>query len=131
MNLILERMFWAPNCTIGYLYIDNKFECYTLEEPLENAKNPRRVCIPSGKYKLKLTYSPKFKKIMPLVINVPKRRGIRIHVGNSPKDTHGCILVGQEWNSDRFDWISRSRLAYKALMKKLQGKSDISLTILA
>ena len=56
---------------------------------LENAN----FIIPAGTYPLRLTYSPRFKKLMPLVDEVPDRNGIRIHMGTKPEHSQGCILV--------------------------------------
>ena len=66
------------------------FEEKTLEYPtLENAD----FIIPAGTYPLNRTWSPKFKKLLPLVENVPDREGIRIHMGTKPEHSEGCILV--------------------------------------
>ena len=56
---------------------------------LENAD----YIIPAGKYPVSLTWSPKFKKLMPLIENVPEREGIRIHMGTIPEHSTGCILT--------------------------------------
>lgn len=49
--------------------------------------------IPEGTYQLVNTMSPRFKKILPLVSNVPGRSGIRIHTGTRPEHSKGCVLV--------------------------------------
>ena len=66
------------------------FEKGTLTYPtLENAD----FLIPAGTYPLKLTWSPRFKKLMPLIDDVPEREGIRIHMGTKPEHSTGCVLV--------------------------------------
>lgn len=99
MKLTLKRIALKPDYTIGKLYIDGKYFCDTLEDrvrklPAEK-KIPGRTAIPSGTYLISVTYSPKFGRDLPLVENVPYFTGIRIHRGNTPQDTAGCILVGE------------------------------------
>lgn len=99
MKLTLKRISLKPDYTIGKLYIDGKYFCDTLEDtvrklPAEN-KIPGSTAIPTGTYRVSVTYSPKFGRDLPLVENVPYFTGIRIHRGNTPQDTSGCILVGE------------------------------------
>ena len=56
---------------------------------LENAD----FLIPAGTYEVELTWSPKFKKLLPILLDVPEREGIRIHMGTKPEHSQGCILV--------------------------------------
>ena len=58
-------------------------------DTIENAD----FLIPAGKYPLRLTWSPRFKKLMPLIDEVPEREGIRIHMGTKPEHSQGCVLV--------------------------------------
>ena len=79
--------------------------------------------VPVGLYDLDLTYSPKFKKKLPLVHNksVSERRGIRIHAGNTVNDTEGCILIGNISSlTDRR--ISESNIAVNQLVNAMNGK---------
>ena len=99
MKLTLKRIALKPDYTIGKLYIDGKYFCDTLEDrvrklPAEK-KIPGRTAIPTGTYRVSVTYSPKFGRDLPHVENVPYFTGIRIHRGNTPQDTSGCILVGE------------------------------------
>ena len=86
--LVLIRDKRTETAVQGRLFLGSTFICFTLE-------NAAKV-IPAGLYKLSNSKSPKFKRELPLVYNdnVPATRGIRIHVGNSAKDSNGCILVG-------------------------------------
>lgn len=87
----LERLYVDCNSIVGRLSFNSKQICYTLEHLGKE--------IPCGEYPLKKTYSPKFKRSLPIVCNVPGRSGIRIHSGNTYVDSSGCILVG--WNVSR------------------------------
>jgi hypothetical protein len=112
---------------IGDLFIDGEFFCYTLEDEIrpEGVKVYGATCIDAGRYKVILTKSNKFKRIMPLLLNVPNFEGIRIHGGNTSKDTHGCPLVA--FNTDyKKIWGT----AEKELTKRLQeAEGDIYITI--
>lgn len=97
MNIIIKRIFKGPDYTIGKLYIDGKDFCDTLEDTVRapGVKIPGRTAIPAGKYKIKLTESLRFKKLMPRLENVPGFTGVLIHAGNTAEDSGGCILVGK------------------------------------
>lgn len=107
MRLILERKYKKANYTIGNLYIDGRYFCDTLEDVIRdhnddgdlNDAGETKVygdtAIPRGTYKVIVDLSNKFKRRLPLLLNVPHFEGIRIHRGNSVRDTSGCILVGE------------------------------------
>ena len=126
MKIEVKRLYKTENSTIGELTIDGKFECYTLEDKERNVKIKCETAIPKGAYKVIINQSNRFKKLMPLVLNVPNFEGIRIHPGNSNHDTEGCILVGQTRSKD---YISKSRKAYEILFAKMKVAKDITLTI--
>ena len=106
MELKLIRKYRKTDYTIGILYINNEYFCEILEdtdrglkdsmslEEIKKIKIKDQTCIPYGKYQILMTYSPKYKKIMPLVNNVKGFEGIRIHSGNTNKDTSRCLLPG-------------------------------------
>lgn len=105
MNLTLKRIYLGDEYTIGHLYIDGKYFCDTLEDKNRDInKNGKfdngeikiygETCIPFGIYEVKITWSERFKKYMPQVMNVPEFTGIRIHSGNTKEDSLGCILLG-------------------------------------
>lgn len=125
MQLKLNRIFKTNTFTIGELYINEKYVTDTLEDRVrpEGEKVYGKTAIPEGTYEVKLTHSPRFKKILPEILNVPNFSGIRIHTGNSSKDTEGCILVGT-WDGEKEDWISDSRTAFEKLMSLLQKAED-------
>ena len=138
MRLTLKRIANRDTYCIGKLYINGKFFSNTLEdrdrgldssmslEELKKMKIKAETAIPTGIYKVLLTYSPKYKRVMPLVNNVPAYSGIRIHSGNSAKDTEGCILVGKNTIVGR---LTDSRNTFEALFKRLQQKGSNDITI--
>ncbi len=117
LQIDVKRKWFTKKSTIGKLYLDGEYQCYTLEDRIRNEKVYGETAISAGSYRVKLNYSPRFKTVLPLLINVPEFKGIRIHPGNTSKDTDGCILVG-ETRSKNF--IGRSRTAFKKLFKKIE-----------
>jgi hypothetical protein len=124
MELTLLRKVRTKNSTIGELLIDNKFFCYTLEDMdrqlvdgniikwSSRIKKYGATAIPYGRYEVIINFSNRFQQPMPLLLNVPDYLGIRIHAGNTDKNTEGCLLVGF---TKSVDFIGNSRSAYKSL----------------
>ncbi|MFI5250784.1 MAG: DUF5675 family protein [Bacteroidota bacterium] len=98
MHLLLNRYYSSAYDTIGRLYIDDRFACYTLEDEYQPVKVAEETRIPAGCYTLGLWESPKFSAkyghAMIWVKDVPGFTNILIHCGNTKDDTAGCILVG-------------------------------------
>lgn len=128
MKLELKRIALMPTYTIGKLYIDGVFFCNTLEDTVreDGVKIYGKTAIPKGTYKVVLTMSNRFKKILPLLLNVAGFDGIRMHAGNTEFDTLGCILVGQ---NDIKGKLVNSAATMAKLMDKLKGQTDITITI--
>jgi len=126
MNIKIVRNQKTAHSTIGTLYIDGNFECYTLEDVERDVKIKNETAIPKGTYKVIINQSNRFKRLLPLLINVPGFEGVRIHSGNTNHDTEGCILVGQTKSAD---FIGGSRKAFERLFAKMQKASEITLTI--
>ncbi|HXU39403.1 MAG TPA: DUF5675 family protein [Blastocatellia bacterium] len=118
MQLQLIRNVFTDNSTIGKLSVNDVFECFTLEDKVRPVKIKGETAIPAGTYEVAVTFSNKFQKFLPLLLSVPNFDGIRIHPGNFPKDTLGCILVGQ---GKGVDMVSNSRLAFAQLFEKIQA----------
>jgi hypothetical protein len=121
MNLKLVRKTFTEQSTVGELSVNGKFECFTLEDRVRAMGSPKvhgETAIPEGIYEVIISFSDKFKKQLPLLLNVPNFAGIRIHSGNTRADTEGCILVGQKKATDQ---VLSSRLAFNVLFPKLQA----------
>ncbi len=106
MKLTLKRIALRPTYTIGRLYIDDAYFCDTLEDTVRDInksgkfdngeqKIKGKTAIPYGTYEIKWTYSPRFKKYTPQLMNVPSFEGIRVHAGNTSADTEGCLILGE------------------------------------
>lgn len=128
MQLTVKRLYKTDNSVIGELLIDGVFECFTLEDAERPVKIKGETAIPKGTYKVIINQSNRFKRLLPLLLNVPNFEGVRIHSGNSNHDTEGCILVGQTRNKN---YIGQSRKAFDKLFKKMQAAKDITITIIS
>ena len=99
MLLEVKRLYKKDTYTIGVLMVDGEKFSDTLEDKVRDLKSEKKVygetAIPAGKYKVVMSMSSKFKRVMPYLENVPQFTGIMIHPGNTIKDTLGCILVGE------------------------------------
>lgn len=97
MELEVRRTTFSGESTIGELSIDGSFYCFTLEDVVRDGpKVHGKTAIPEGRFRVIMSWSPRFKRNLPLLEKVPGFEGIRIHAGNTAKDTEGCILVGHE-----------------------------------
>lgn len=124
MEIRIDRAWKKRNYTISRVFVDGKRFgdgrkwCNALEDTdrgltsdmkvdeILSVKIKGQTAIPTGRYLIDMTYSPKFKRIMPHVCAVKGFTGVRLHPGNSNKDTDGCVLFGE---NDRIGWLSRSR----------------------
>lgn len=128
----VKRRWLTDKSTIGELFFDNDAErvCFTLEDRVREVKKWGETAIPLGNYELVISYSNRFKKMLPLLLNVLEYEGVRIHCGNRPEDTEGCILIGL---SKGVDIILESRKAFDLFFPRLYsamqaGKVFINIT---
>ena len=156
MKLILKRIAKRKNYTIGKLYLSPSGEserglggylCDTLEPPCIEMKVDRTVeevladrnllkaikpcAIPEGEYRVSMTYSPRYKTQLPLITGDSRFnslwQGIRIHAGNTAKDTQGCILVGE---NQIVGMVINSRITLKKVIAKLKCRAEsLKLTV--
>lgn len=129
MILTVERKYKKPTYTIGILYVNGKFFSNTLEDTdrglnsdmsgseIMSKKVYGKTAIPTGEYKVTLTKSLKFKKIMPYINDVKGFLGIRIHSGNDASHTDGCLLVGLNKEVGK---LVQSKETYEKLYKILE-----------
>lgn len=134
MKIEIKRNEFAENFTGGELFIDGKKFCDTIEDTdrmprgvclsrddtekiIKEVKVAGKTCIPSGHYKLRISFSNRFQKRLPEILDVPGFTGIRIHSGNKAEDSEGCILVGKRTEPG---WVSDSRNTMTKLMATLE-----------
>lgn len=120
MELKVIRDQFTEKSTLGTLLIDSEFFCFTLEDRrrADGVKVKHETCIQPGTYEVAITFSNRFRRMLPLLLNVPGFDGIRIHPGNTNVDTSGCLLVGKTRGTDV---INSSRLAFDALFAKIKA----------
>jgi hypothetical protein len=143
MEIIVKRVTRTAKSTVGELTIMGAlFRCYTLEDQdrglnnkmpvdeIQKAKVFGETAIPSGRYQLTIDFSPHFGHDMPHILNVPDYDGVRIHPGNVPADTLGCILLGKDQGPDAV-WNSREAFAefYPLLQQAISRGETVYLTI--
>ena len=118
MLLTLNRYSFDNDSTIGRLYLNGIFESFTLEDKVreEGIKIAGQTAIPTGHYEVTIDHSDRFKRDMPHILNVPMFEGIRIHWGNTSKDTDGCVLLGKTVSKD---FVGQSLVEFNEFFKKL------------
>jgi Steigviridae/Suoliviridae L,D-carboxypeptidase/transpeptidase len=132
VNLILKRHAPSLTCTIGELFEDDVFVCFTLEDlvreikgrPVEEWKVRGETAIPEGVYKITVTHSKHFDRDLPLLNAVPGFLGVRIHSGNTDADTDGCILVGTKV-AENGESLLESRDAFDELFEIIRDAIDV------
>jgi hypothetical protein len=112
MNITVTRKWYSDKSTIGELVMDG-FQCFTLEDAEHSEKISGETAIPAGEYEVRMTYSPRFKQAMPILLDVHGFEGVRIHWGNTADDTEGCLLLGTTRGPD---FIGNSREAWNSFM---------------
>lgn len=138
MKIELVRIAFKSTYTIGKLYVDDTYFCDVLEDvdrgldssmtesEILKKKVKGQTAIPTGHYVINITYSPKYKRMMPLLLDVKGFSGIRIHSGNTAKDTEGCLIVGK---NKKVGMVLESRDTYQRLFEMMQGEKNIIIDI--
>nr|DAM70788.1 MAG TPA: hypothetical protein [Caudoviricetes sp.] len=142
MEIQVNRIARKDGYTIGRMSLYNEYFCDTLEDTdrglnatmsvneILSKKRKGITAIPTGKYDVILTFSPRFKRVLPLLLSVKGYEGVRLHAGNTNKDTEGCLLVGENKVKGQ---VLNSRATLERLMSVLleceKRKEKISITI--
>lgn len=137
IKLLLKRVARKSGYTIGKLFMDGEYFCDTLEDTdrldegmsldeIKKLKQPGQTAIPEGTYKVIVNVSPKFKRLLPRLINVPGYDGVLIHRGNTAADTAGCILVGENKQVGK---VLNSTYYEERLVDMLKHADNISIEI--
>lgn len=132
MKLELKRRWLTPEATVGELYVDGVLECFICEDRYRPPPEPKvfgKTAIPNGTYEVVITQSPRFKRLLPLIVDVPGFQGIRIHPGNTAADTEGCLLPGRVRVPNG---VLESKAAFDVLFAKLMAvhqREPVTITI--
>ena len=124
MELELIRDIYAPTRTLGKLSVNGVHECFICEDVVRKpgeAKVHGKTAIPAGRYQIIITLSNRFKRELPILLNVPNFEGIRIHSGNHEGHTEGCLLPGKTRNESG---VFSSVLATNNLILKIRTALD-------
>jgi uncharacterized protein DUF5675 len=123
-ELELRRHWYTGRSVVGELRLDGADFGFCLEPSMGNVTHP---CIPAGRYRVTRYESPRFGRTVLLLHDVPGREAIEIHVGNFPRDTEGCLLVGL---GRLDDMVTHSGPALDSLLTKLDGVEEIYIAII-
>lgn len=128
MKIKVKRYEFRDTYTVGRMYIDDVYFCYTLEDKVrEGEKVNGQTAIPTGIYNVIIDVSTRFGKQLPHILNVPNFTGVRIHAGNTSKDTEGCILLGHTYAGK--DFIGNSKSAFDVFFEKLKEAKTATIEI--
>ena len=128
MEIQVNRIARKDGYTIGRMSLNGEYFCDTLEDTdrglnaamsvdeILSKKRKGITAIPTGKYDVILTFSPRFKRVLPLLLSVKGYEGVRIHPGNTAEDTEGCLLVGENKEKGK---VLNSRATLEKLMSVL------------
>lgn len=143
MKIKVDRIFKGATYTIGKLYLDGQYFCDTIEDTVRNlpakcSDTPKGIgckckdkvyaetAIPAGTYKVTMEYSPRFKKTLPYLHNVPHFLGILIHTGNDQSHSSGCLIVGRNTVKGK---VLESKATMDKLMERIKDEKNIILEI--
>lgn len=144
MKLTLKRKFLGDKYTVGDLFINEKFFCNTIEDTVRKlpstclytskgqsckckGKVYAQTAIPAGTYNVTMEYSPRFKRKLPLLHNVPHFIGILIHSGNDESASAGCLIVGSNAVKGK---VTQSRVTSDKLNAILSKETQITIEII-
>ena len=143
MQIEIKRSEYFPNTTIGKLYINGEYICYTLEDAVraDGVKIHGATAIPTGEYGVKLSFSNRFKRLMPILFTrgindwtIQNKgvtfMGVRIHGGNTHLNTHGCPLVAyNRVNKETIQGTAEAEVT-KRIKKAIEQGEKVNLTVI-
>ncbi len=141
MVITIVRKEFTDKYTMGELLLDGKFFCYTMEDTdrnvtendtdakIKQVKVPKRTAIPYGDYRIMLSFSKKLKRFLPILLDVPAFRGIRIHKGSTQDWSSGCILVGMKKLQNKLSDITNAENLLMEALKKVNETEPIYIKI--
>ena len=141
LSFILKRGALKNTYTISKLYANGVYLCDVLEDKVRDInKNGKfdngevkvygETAIPYGTYEITITYSNRFKRLLPLLLNVPDFDGIRMHPGNTAEDTHGCLLVGKNSEIGKITESKKTfEMVFDLIQKAINRKDKVTITI--
>lgn len=118
MNLDVYRLIETDRSIIGRFTVDGDQFSFDLEPARLHPVHPGHPCIPIGRFRVKLSLSPRLGYITPEILDVPGRSNIRIHKGNKPEDTEGCTVLGAT-HGPAADWVGDSHDPFDRLVALL------------
>lgn len=130
LHFLLDRKWRKDTYTIGRLYVNGEFLCNTIEDvdrklnqnmsatEIQKIKVMAETAIPTGTYAMRVSLSPKFKRELVEIVNVPAFSGIRIHRGNTAQDSAGCVIVGENTSKGRLTNSTKYELQITEMVKK-------------
>ena len=142
MEIKVKRKQFLNDRTIGELFIDDKFFCKTLEDTYRGLKNTMsnaeidkiklvgKTACPSGRYRLILSFSIKLKRFLPLILDVPRGKGVRLHKGSGPEYTNACVLLGFKINKEnRLREYQEAEIELMKILETANKKEPLYITI--
>lgn len=140
MKLVLKRFVFGDNYTISNLFVNGVVFCQVLEDKVREIagvqvaqwKIQDGTAIPKGTYKVIIDHSEHFGKDMFHILDIPGFGGVRIHGGNTDKDTEGCLIVGR-YTMGKGDWIDNSQPTltslYGVVKPVLDRGEEVTITV--
>ncbi len=142
MKIRLERKYLGSEYTISHFFINRIRLCELLEDTVRDYNKDGdlldageekvfgETAIPYGIYKMDLTMSPKFKRLLPIILNVPHFTGIRIHRGRTAAHTHGCLIPGENRKKGQVLFsVKYEMLIIEAMLKAIRNGEEMTIEI--
>jgi hypothetical protein len=123
MKLEVKRQWFTNSSTVGELFVDGVHFCYTLEPPTRDDEIKPRA-IPVGTYDVRIGWSPTHHRLIPMVGGVPGFTGVEIHIGNYPRDTEGCLLVGRTKDEDEVGESTPTFCRLFSLLSEAEARAE-------